>query len=172
MNCHVLQIFANYKNNHHHNSLNILYLIFDGRSQKIMRAEPLFLQHFDHADKSRGVQEENPLSHHLLATFFFCSHLNRSSHGKSDHWRMSRAAVWFLQKKKDTCSPFTFSGNISMQCIPGGHYLALKPQHTSVQRINQTPELRDGANAKWYLSSMAFFWQSFSLYITSFWKCR
>lgn len=23
-----------------------------------------------------------------------------------------------------------------MQCIPGGHYLALKPQHTSVQRID------------------------------------
>lgn len=44
-----------------------------------------------------------------------------------------------------------------MQRVPGGHYLALKPQHTSVQRINKTPELRDRAIAKWYLSSKDFF---------------
>lgn len=78
-------------------------------------------------------------------------------------------------KKKDACSPFSFtsSDNVSMQCVPGGHYLALKPQHTSLQRINEMPELRDGAIAKWCLSSMAFFfWLGFSLDLASFWNCE
>lgn len=75
----------------------------------------------------------------------------------------------FCQKKnkKNACSPFSFtsSGNVSMKRIPGGHYLALKPKHTSAQRISETPELRDGPIAKWYLSTMAFFffWLGFSI---------
>lgn len=135
-----------------------------------MREEPLILQHFDHADKSRGVQEENPLNHHFLATFFL-QPFKWIQPCKIRSLKNVSCCSLVSAKKKDACSPFTFSGNISMQCIPGGHYLALKPQHTSVQRINETPELRDGANAKWYLSSTAFFWQGFSLYLTSFWNC-